>query len=366
MATQVIEATINQTKAEAFAETLLTMLNHGGLALMISIGHRTGLFDLMTDLPPATSEEIALHAGLQERYVREWLKAMTVGRLIDFDPVTNSYRLPPEHGMFLTREAGSDNLATFFQHVSGLAAVEDGIVKCFESGGGVPYSAFTRFHEVMAEDSGQTIVSTLEDQILPQVPGLLDRLASGIDVLDVGCGSGRAMNKLAGLFPASRFRGYDFSEEAIAVARCEAQAEGHSNVWFEVKDAASINEVEQYDLITTFDAIHDQAHPDVVLRNIYNALRSEGGVYLMQDIRASSQVSNNLDHPLAPFLYTISCMHCMTVSLAAGGMGLGTMWGREKAQEMLQVAGFQSIVLKELPHDLMNDYYLIRKGEGHV
>jgi 2-polyprenyl-3-methyl-5-hydroxy-6-metoxy-1,4-benzoquinol methylase len=120
--------------------------------------------------------------------------------------------------------------------------------------------------------------------------------------------------------------------------------------------------VEQYDLITTFDAIHDQARPDIVLRNIYNALRTEGGVYLMQDIRATSEVSGNLDHPLAPFLYTISCMHCMTVSLAEGGMGLGTMWGREKALEMLNAAGFSSVEIKELPHDIMNDYYLLRKG----
>jgi 2-polyprenyl-3-methyl-5-hydroxy-6-metoxy-1,4-benzoquinol methylase len=246
--------------------------------------------------------------------------------------------------------------------VVGLAAVEDAIMNCFANGGGVPYSQFNRFHEVMAEDSGQTIVSALEEHILPIVPGLLDRLTQGIEVLDVGCGSGRALNKLAHLFPASRFTGYDISAEAIATATAEAQAHGLSNVQFRVQDAAQITEAERYDLITTFDAIHDQAHPDIVLRHIYTALRSDGGVYLMQDIRAATEVSGNLDHPLAPFLYTVSCMHCMTVSLAAGGMGLGTMWGREKAMEMLQAAGFQHIELQALPHDIMNDYYVIRKG----
>jgi 2-polyprenyl-3-methyl-5-hydroxy-6-metoxy-1,4-benzoquinol methylase len=362
MATQLTTQAFDTAKAEAFAGDLLTMLNYGGLTLMISIGHRTRLFDTMATLPPSTSQQIADAAHLQERYVREWLNAMTTGHIVEYDPSQGTYYLPAEHASLLTRAAGADNIATFSQHVVGLAAVEDDMVECFSAGGGVPYSRYKRFHEVMAEDSGQTIVSALEDHILPIVPGLMERLQTGIDVLDVGCGSGRAMNKLARLFPRSCFRGYDMSQEAIATATAEAQAHGLTNVQFCVQDAAQIQEQDRYDLITTFDAIHDQAHPDGVLRNIYNALRKEGGVYLMQDIRANTEVSGNLDHPLAPFLYTLSCMHCMTVSLAAGGMGLGTMWGREQAMEMLQAAGFQSIEIKELPHDIMNDYYVIRKG----
>ena len=364
MTTQLITPTFDQPKAEAFAGNLLTLLNNSGLALMISIGHRTRLFDVLANLPAATSQQIAETAGLQERYVREWLNAMTVGKIVDYDPTAQTYHLPTEHAVFLTRTAESDNLATFFQHVSELATVEDAIVDCFSAGGGVPYSQYKRFHQIMAEDSGQTIVAALEDHILPLEPELTARLTKGIEVLDVGCGSGRAMNKLARLFPASLFTGYDFSEEAIAGAIAEAQAHGLNNVQFQVKDAATMDEVERYDLITTFDAIHDQARPDNVLRNIYNALRTDGGVYLMQDIRAASDISGNLEHPLAPFLYTISCMHCMTVSLAEGGMGLGTMWGREKALEMLKDAGFTSIKMKELPHDIMNDYYLLRKGDA--
>ncbi|WP_204150084.1 class I SAM-dependent methyltransferase [Leptolyngbya sp. CCY15150] len=361
MTAHIAPTTFDPAKAEAFAGEMLTMLNQGALSLMMSVGHRTGLFDAMADLPPATSQQIADVAGLQERYVREWLNALTVGRIVEYDAAVKTYRLPAEHAAFLTRAAQSDNMATFFQHTVGLAAVEDEIVGCFKAGGGVPYSAFGRFHEVMAEDSGQTVVAALEDHILPLVPGLIERLQRGIDVLDVGCGSGRAMNKLARLFPASRFRGYDFSAQAIAVATAEAQTHGLTNVAFQVKDVTDLQEAERYDLITTFDAIHDQAHPDRVLRNIHNALRPHG-LYLMQDIRAASEVSGNLDHPVAPFLYTVSCMHCMTVSLAEGGMGLGTMWGREKAAEMLAQAGFTAIEMKALPHDVMNDYYVIRKG----
>ncbi|ASC71404.1 S-adenosylmethionine-dependent methyltransferase [Halomicronema hongdechloris C2206] len=349
-------------KAEAFAGSLLATLNAGGLSLMISIGHRTHLFDVLADLHPATSQEVADATYLQERYVREWLNAMTVGRIVNYDPASQTYHLPTEHAAFLTRAAKADNIASIFQHIASLGLVEDAIVRCFLAGGGVPYAEFTRFHAVMAEDSGQTVVAALEDQILPIVPGLVDRLKAGIDVLDVGCGSGRALNKLAQLFPASRLVGYDISEDTIAIATNEAQAAGLTNVRFQVKDAAQIDEVERYDLITSFDAVHDQARPNEVLRKIYTALRPEGGVYLMQDIRASSQVQNNLDHPMAPFLYTISCMHCMTVSLAEGGMGLGTMWGREQAMEMLAEVGFQQVELKELPHDIVNDYYVIRKG----
>jgi len=242
-----------------------------------------------------------------------------------------------------------------------MGSVEDGIVESFKHGGGLPYSAFPHFHEVMAEDSGQTVVAALTDHILPLVPGLSERLEAGIDVLDVGCGSGRALNLMARTFPNSRFVGYDFSEEAIARAREEAAEHDASNVHFEVKDAAALGEKERYDLITTFDAVHDQARPAAVLRGIAEALKSDG-VYLMQDIAGSSHLQNNMDHPLGPFLYTISTMHCMTVSLAQGGEGLGTMWGEEKALEMLEEAGFGEVEVKQLPHDFQNSYYVARKA----
>jgi 2-polyprenyl-3-methyl-5-hydroxy-6-metoxy-1,4-benzoquinol methylase len=213
----------------------------------------------------------------------------------------------------------------------------------------------------MAEDSGQTVISALMDHILPLVPGLVARLEDGIDILDVGCGSGRALNLMARRFPNSRFLGYDFSEEAIARAQAEAAEHGTTNVRFEVRDAAALGEKERYDLITTFDAIHDQAEPATVLEGIANALRADG-VYLMQDIAGSSYVHKNMDHPLGPFMYTVSTMHCMTVSLAQGGEGLGTMWGEEKASEMLEEAGFGQVEVRQLPHDFQNSYYIAKKG----
>jgi hypothetical protein len=195
------------TKAEAFAGRLLTALNDGALCLMVSVGHRTGLFDTMSQSPPLTSEELAARAGLNERYVREWLGAMTTARVVDVDPATRRFSLPAEHGAFLRRAAGTDNMAVFAQYVAVMGAVEDDIVECFRLGGGVPYERFQRFHEVMAEDSGQSVLSLLESHILPLVPGLTDQLARGIRVLDLGCGRGRILNRLAELYPRSTFLG---------------------------------------------------------------------------------------------------------------------------------------------------------------
>jgi len=210
---------------------------------------------------------------------------------------------------------------------------------------------------VMAEESAQTVVAALEPHILPLEPGLRDRLVKGIDVLDVGCGRGQAILHLAERFPASRFAGYDFSAEATSHAADEARRRGLRNARFEAKDVARFSEPQAYDLITAFDAIHDQAQPEQVLKNIAAALRP-GGVLLMQDIAGSSHVERDMDHPIGPFLYTISCMHCMSVSLAHGGPGLGAMWGREKATAMLRAAGFGQLKIQSLPHDVINDYYV--------
>ena len=351
---------LNQQKAEAFAGRMIGTLNEGAIVVMTSIGHRTGLFDTMAGLPYSTSEEIAGTANLSERYVREWLGAMTVGGIVEHDPQDATYYLPPEHAAFLTRAATPDNIAVTAQFISVMGSVEDDIVEVFRRGGGVPYSAFPRFHEVMAEDSGQTVVAALVDHILPLVPGLTERLEAGIEVLDVGSGSGRALNLMARAFPRSRFTGYDISEEGVLRAIVEAKKHGSTNVRFEVKDASALDETRHYDLITTFDVIHDQARPAAVLESIARALKDDG-VYLMQDIAGSSHVHNNIDHPLGPFLYTISTMHCTTVSLAEGGEGLGTMWGEEKAREMLAEAGFRNVKTRRLDHDIATNYYVVRK-----
>mgnify|MGYP000740092791 CR=1 FL=1 len=366
MAREIAVSIAKPRKYETFAGRFLESLNDAALCLMVSVGHRAGLFDAMRGLKPSTSAEIAVKAGLNERYVREWLGAMTTAGVVIFDQQGSRYRLPAEHAASLTRAAAADNMAVFAQYISVLGAVEDDIVDCFRNGGGVPYEKFPRFHAVMAEDSGQSVLSSLETHVVPLVPGLAARLAKGIRVLDVGCGSGRIMIRLAEIYPNSRFEGVDLSKEAIGLARAEASRKGLRNIEFFADDLSDFHlraKPAAYDLITTFDAVHDQAKPRNVLAGIYRALRPDG-VYLMQDIRASSHLHKNLDHPLGTLLYTISCMHCMTVSLAQGGEGLGAMWGEETARKYLLEAGFGSVETHNLDHDIQNNWYVARKQGG--
>jgi 2-polyprenyl-3-methyl-5-hydroxy-6-metoxy-1,4-benzoquinol methylase len=161
---------------------------------MVSIGHRTGLFDIMRLVAPARPEEIATRAGLNERYVREWIGAMVTGGVVDFDPASNCYSLSAEHAAFLTRA-----------------------------------------------DSGQSVLSSLESHILPLVPGLTERLAKGIRVLDAGCGRGRILTRLAELYPRSPFVGMDLSPEATGYARDQAAKASLKNVEFIAVDLSTFD-----------------------------------------------------------------------------------------------------------------------------
>ncbi|MGH3576311.1 MAG: class I SAM-dependent methyltransferase, partial [Mycobacterium sp.] len=194
----------------------------------------------------------------------------------------------------------------------------------------------------------------------PLVDGLVERLRSGADVADFGCGSGHAVNLMAQAFPASRFTGIDFSDEAIAAGVDEAARLGLANATFERDNLAELDKVAAYDVITAFDTIHDQAQPARVLENINRALRP-GGVLLMVDIKASSRLEDNVGAPLSTYLYTSSIMHCMTVSLALDGAGLGTVWGRQLATSMLADAGFDDVLVAEVESDPINNYYIARK-----
>ena len=343
---------------ENFEDYMVDVMNKAATALMLSVGHRTKLFDSMYDCTSMTSQQLADKAKLNERYVREWLGAMVTGKIVDYDHTNHTYSLSEEKAKLLSRD-GSYNYAASMQWIPALAYVEDEIVKCFEKGGGVPYESFHRFHEVMAEESDQTVIPALVDEILPLVPNLVEKLQKGITVLDVGCGSGRALNLMAKNFPNSTFTGYDFSKEAIKNANENSQKIGNKNTSFHMQDVEHFPQEIQFDLVTAFDAIHDQAAPAKVLENIRGAVK-EDGVFLMQDVGSSSQLQNNKTHPLGPFLYTVSCLHCMTVSLALDGHGLGAMWGKEKATQMLNEAGFSNVEVKQLPHDPINYYYIAK------
>jgi SAM-dependent methyltransferase len=345
---------------EEFADRMVGAIDSASLAILLSIGHQTKLFDTLAELPPATSAQIADAAGLNERYVREWLGGVVANRVVDYDPATQKYSLPQDRAAVLTRAAGPDNLSRVAQFISLLGEVEQKIIGCFHAGGGLPYSDYPRFHKLMAEESGEVFDAALVDLILPMAEGLPQRLRAGVDVADIGCGSGHAINVMAQAFPASRFTGIDFSDEGLAVGSAEAKSLGLTNTSFVAADVANLDLTETYDVITVFDAIHDQAQPARVLENIYRALRP-GGVFLMVDVKASSNLEDNIGEPLSSFKYTVSTMHCMSVSLGLDGAGLGTCWGRQLATSMLADAGFPDVAVHEIETDPFNFYYVARK-----
>ncbi|KJS57330.1 transcriptional regulator [Streptomyces rubellomurinus subsp. indigoferus] len=348
---------LDTEKQEAFAGHVVEVLNDACVGLMASIGHQTGLFDRMAGLAPSTAGEIARAAGLNERYVREWLGCMVVAGFVEYDPERGTYTLPPEHAASLTRAAGPENMAAMMPFLAMMGEVEQELLGHFRTGGGMPYSAYPRFQRLQAEETARVYDLALVDAIVPLVPGLTERLRAGADALDVGTGQGHAVTVLAKAFPESRFTGIDISAEGIAAARESAAGLGLRNARFEVADSAELTGT--YDLVTAFDVIHDLARPTRTLAAIAGALRPDG-VFLMGDVAASSRLEENVDHPLAPALYTFSTFYCMTVSLGEGGEGLGTVWGEQTARRMLAEAGFGSVDVEQVEGDVLNLYYVAR------
>lgn len=342
-----MEQALDRKRVQDFARKLFSHYTSGMLTMMVDVGHRTGLFEAAAK-GAATSQEIADRAGLDERYVREWLGAMVTGGIMAYDPGSRTFVLPAEHAVCLTGTS-SRNLAANSQGLAMLAKRLPAVIACFRSGGGVPYSEFRPdFTEYMDASWRLLYDSLLIKGFLPVVEGLPERLAEGIRVADLGCGTGHAINLMAREYPRSDFVGYDIAEDAVDRARAEARAMGLSNARFEIVDVTHLAADPKFDLIASFDAIHDQRDPAAVLRSAAAALAS-GGIYLAVEPRASSNLEENVRNPFAPWIYGVSVLHCMTVSLAEGGAGLGTAWGEQTARRFLAEAGFRSVEAVEAP-----------------
>jgi len=340
-----------------FAERLREIYTGSMLTNMISIGYQTGLFESAAR-GPATSGELAERAGLDERYVREWLGSMATARIMEIDLATGRYTLPAEHAQWLTG-GGAGNLAPMSRILNHFVEHVPGVVECFRNGGGVPYAEYWPDFTCFSSDVWRRIYDEhLVDGFVGAVPGLKARLERGLDVLDIGCGDGHAINVMAAAFPRSRFVGYDISEAGIDQATKEARDMGLANARFEILDVTRLPDTPKWDVITAFDSIHDQFEPDRVLANVHDALDPDG-VFLMIDFKFHSAVEDNIGNPFAPLHYGISVMHCMTVSLAGGGAGLGTVWGMEKARTMLADAGFSAVDILNSPRP-QNCIYVCR------
>jgi SAM-dependent methyltransferase len=353
-----------------FAQRMTDILNYGALNLAMGIGYKNRIFDVLEDLnKPATMLEIAAASDLNHRYLREWLGIMVTGRIIDLAKTAdgeNTYFLPLEHAAFLTRKSGSNNLGVYTQEIPLLTSCAmEAVNNGFQTGGGIPFSQYPDFQQFMGELADAKHRQVLIADFLPSIENgkLLERLKEGIRVCDLGCGEGVALNLMAKAFPKSTFIGIDNYEAAICEARTEAREMGLSNVVYEIIDAAAVYDnkdfYRKFDYVCAFDAIHDQSHPLDVLKGVRYIL-APGGMFSMIDIKAFSNHADNLDHPMGAFLYTVSLMHCMPVGLNDNGTGLGMMWGREQAEEMLKEAGFEHIEVIEMENDSFNLHYLCK------
>jgi SAM-dependent methyltransferase len=341
-----MEGQLDKALVQQFARKLFGLYTNGMLTLMVDIGHRAGLFDALRD--GGTSSEIAARAGLDERYVREWLGAMATGGIAEYDAAAGRFTLPPEHALCLTGTS-SRNLAPGSQTLAMVAKHVPAVAERFRSGGGVPYSDYRpEFTEAMDASWRLLYDGLLIKGFLPLVKGLPERLEQGMSAADIGCGTGHAINVMARQYPNSTFVGYDFDPGAIARATAEVADLELSNARFEVLDVTQLPLSPQFDLITSFDAIHDQREPARTLGRIAKVLAPDG-VYVMVEPKASSRLEDNIGNPFAPYMYGISVLHCMTVSLAEGGAGLGTAWGEQTARQMLEEAGFTRIEVVDAP-----------------
>ena len=364
--------TFDTARSEEFGNRLDDLFNQMGLVLMLGIGQKTGLLDVLAGLPPSTSSGIAQAAGLNERYVQEWLACLTSANVLHYAAEKQTFALPPEHAVWLTRRnvgfvpgsssADTELLVDVFGH---LLEVQPQVVDCFRRGGGVPYSAFGRFHDLMARSRSAHFDALLLSSVLPLVPGWGKAMERGVQVADFGCGSGHALALLADAYHQSSFIGYDISPTDIDRAQAEAAQIGLVNVRYQRADVAGLSVTGVYDYALAFDAIHDLAQPAQALQVIARSLKP-GGTLLMQEFAASSRLEENLDHPLAPWLYAQSVMYCLTVSLSQGGAGLGCMWGKERALELLGGAGFVDVQVKRTEADPYSDYFLARLSTDAV
>lgn len=369
-------------KAEKFSAIMANILNYGALNLAMGMGYASGLFEALASFEePASCAEIAREAAVDERYCYEWLGVMCAGGIVDVTggPEHERFFLPQEHAPFLCRRGGNANLGVYTQEIPLLTqCAMEGVLRGMRTGEGLPYASYPKFYDFMEQLADAKHRDVLIDGFLPSVldGDMVRRLEQGCRVCDVGCGGGVALELMAKAFPASEFTGLDIDAASIRKASHRARQQGLANITFLVADAADANltnttnsaadvsgsglAVESFDYILAFDAIHDQTNPAGALRNIHRML-TPGGVFSMIDIAASSAVSQNTTHPMGPFLYTVSLMHCLPVGRMAGGAGLGMMWGKEKAVAMCRAAGFGRVEVLEIPEDGFNYHYLCVK-----
>ncbi|WP_433200376.1 class I SAM-dependent methyltransferase [Dactylosporangium sp. CS-047395] len=351
---------MDENKAAEFTGRVLADTAAFATVVLAALGDRAGLFKELAKGGPGTSGELARRAGLDERYVREWAAGLHAAGYLRYDPAQQRFELPAEHAPTLAVEPGPAFFGGVHQELVGAVQRYDTVAAAFRDGGGVRGD---ELHPDVAEGTSRFTAqwhrNLLVQLWLPLVPEVEAKLRAGARVADVGCGTGQALIELARAYPAVTGTGYDVSPSAVAAARAAAEAAGVADrLRYEVLDASG-GLPEPYDVITTFDVVHDAVDPAGLLRSIRDGLRP-GGRYLCLEINCSDRTVENVG-PIATLLYGFSMLYCMTTSLAEGGAGLGTLGLPEPVLARLSAeAGFATCRRVDMDNPFNTLYELTR------
>lgn len=351
---------VDEAKVEEFVMKALGDASGMQSVLFCALGDRLGLFKDLARNGPSTSAQIAKRTKLNERYVREWAGGLANAGYLSYEPRKQSFSVPPEHEPVLVQEAGPMFFGGMYAMMPDIGGVFGQVERAFKTGGGVPQSAYPEeFYENMDRFTASWVENKLMQEWVPAVPGLAATLERGIDVADVGCGRGRALIKLAKKFPKSRYVGYDIYGPNVQKATANAKAAGVGDrVRYEEHDVSK-GLPETFDVITTFDVIHDAVDPRGLLKVIRSSLKP-GGSYLCLDINCSDKLEENAG-PLGALFHGFSVFYCMTTSLAGGGEGLGTLGLSPKVlSELGKKAGFKTVEKLPIGDDPFNNWYELK------
>jgi methyltransferase family protein/winged helix-turn-helix protein len=353
---------LDMDKLQTFAFKVMDDVTAEWIAPLSTVGDRLGLFKTLADSGPVTSAEFAERAGIDERYGREWLSAMACKRYIDYDDGTKRFTLSPEHAMVLANTESPLYLMGLLVMAQPYYANIDLLAEAFRHGGGVPQERYGEHFWCGFEQFTYTFFrNSMVQDWLPTMPQVDAALRAGGSVADVGCGNGQALIILAQAYPEASFVGYDNYAPAIAAANENAKAAGLADrLRYEVCDVTQ-GIPGTYDLITTFDVVHDMPKPRPALAEIKRALNPEG-TYFVLEFNFYGDLQRNIDHPLGigAFGYSASTNYCMTQALAAGGEGTGTCMGEEKMRELATEAGFGQFRRMDFAGNPFNIFYEIR------
>jgi ubiquinone/menaquinone biosynthesis C-methylase UbiE len=345
-------------KIKKFSKQVSNDIGAAMLGALSYIGDRLGIFSALAQAGAVTSVQLAEKTGLSERYLREWLGAMTAAGYVNYDAAAKTYAMPAEHAMVLARDDSPFFAGGFIEMIVPQMSIAPRVLESFKDGRGVAQSEYpAETWEAMERSSASMYRHQLVRKWLPTMPQVVAKLTEGGSSLDVGCGSGRAAIAIAAAFPRAKVFGFDAHGGSLERARANAKAAGLGDrIKFEVVDCTKLSAA-QFDFISTFDVVHDSIDPDALLRSIRAALKPDG-TYLMVEVNVSSKLEDNIN-PMGRMMYSMSTLYCMTTSLAHGGAGIGACMGEAKARELVAGAGFKNF--RRLPiDDLFSALYEIR------